>query len=60
LGDIVYHYPSDGISHKGEDCRKSWALHINRAANQKVYHLIAVWWNYWDYCPRDEKDHLFV
>ena len=17
-----------------------------------------IWWNYWDYCPRDEKDYL--
>jgi putative transposase len=19
---------------------------------------LPVWWNYWDYCPRDEKDYL--
>jgi len=55
------HYHLMAISHIGADLPKI----IGRVHHQsgqligKVYpSTLPVWWNYWDYCPRDEKDYL--
>ncbi|MCK5878080.1 MAG: transposase [Candidatus Marithrix sp.] len=55
------HYHVLVNSRKGEDLSK-----IIRAIHKQSGFLISkmtnckkpVWWNYWDYCPRDEKDYL--
>ncbi|MDI1293855.1 MAG: hypothetical protein PSV18_14070 [Methylobacter sp.] len=49
------------ISHKGTDLPKIIArLHYQSGQLiRKVYPSdLPVWWNYWDYCPRDEKDYF--
>jgi putative transposase len=55
------HYHLMAFSHKGEDLPKIMGR-VHYQSGQlirKVYPSnLPVWWNYWDYCPRDEKDHL--
>jgi len=54
------HYHLLGVSDKGDDLS-----HIFRKIHGITSHAIQahclcelpVWWNYWDYCPRDEKDY---
>jgi putative transposase len=54
------HYPLLVISKKGEDLPK-----IIKKIHGASAHIIRlqtrcerpVWWNYWDYCPRNEKDY---
>jgi len=55
------HYHLIGKSSKGKDLsliirnihRESRTLILNTVSCEKP-----IWWNYWDYCPRDENDYL--
>jgi putative transposase len=55
------HYHLLGVSDKGDDLSS-----IFRRIHGISSHVIQaycscespVWWNFWDYCPRDEKDYL--
>jgi putative transposase len=55
------HYHLLGQSHNGRDLPKimtqihSISGHRIKQATQTPQRI---WWNYWDYCPRDEKDYL--
>ncbi len=54
------HYHLLGISNIGKDLPTLIkAIHggSSRIIRQKVACELPVWWNYWDYCPRDEKDY---
>ncbi|MDP1773239.1 MAG: transposase [Methylobacter sp.] len=54
------HYHLLGMSNKGDDLSN-----IFRKIHGVTSHVIQahcacdlpVWWNFWDYCPRDEKDY---
>lgn len=55
------HYHLLGKSRKGVDLPKI----IKQIHSVSGYHIkkstqaqSPVWWNYWDYCPRNEKDYL--
>ena len=55
------HYHLLGHSHKGHELPKL----INEIHSVSGFHIKhatkthgQVWWNYWDYCPRDENDYL--
>lgn len=55
------HYHLLGKNRKGNDLAKI----IQQIHSVSGYHIkqntkikTQVWWNYWDYCPRDEKDYL--
>jgi putative transposase len=55
------HYHIMGRSRKGRDLtniirkiHSKSALWIREATSCET----PVWWNYWDYCPRNEKDYL--
>ena len=55
------HYHLLGNSHKGEDLPKiiqgihsQSGFFISKFTNCEK----PIWWNYWDYCPRDEKQYL--
>jgi putative transposase len=54
------HYHLLGISHKGSDLSKM-IRGIHGASSgiirQKKHCDLPVWWNYWDYCTRDDKDY---
>lgn len=53
------HYHLLVISDKGEDLPKIFRKIHGLSAHfiqAKVPCELPVWWNYWDYCPRDEKD----
>jgi len=55
------HYHLLVNSHKGEDLPKIiQAIHAQSGfLISKLTHCEKpVWWNYWDYCPRDETDYL--
>jgi len=55
------HYHLIGQSRRGKDLKS-----IFRGAHSKTAIFVRnltpcekpVWWNYWDYCPRDEKDYM--
>lgn len=54
------HYHLLGISDQGKDLSKLMkAIHgaSSHLIRQKIDCELPVWWNYWDYCPRDEKDY---
>lgn len=55
------HYHLLGQSQKGKDLvnimtqiHSVSGYHIKQATQTQQ----RIWWNYWDYCPRDEKDYL--
>ncbi len=55
------HYHLIAFSHKGEDLPTIMGrLHYQSGQLiKKAYPSdLPVWWNYWDYCPRDEQDYL--
>lgn len=55
------HYHLLGVSNKGDDLsnilRKIHGISSHFIQTHCLCDL-PVWWNYWDYCPRDEKDYL--
>ena len=49
------------ISHHGNDLSKIMAKIHMLSARFICLEIDAekpIWWNYWDYCPRDEKDYF--
>ena len=55
------HYHLLAISNKGEDLSKIISkTHMLSAQliHQKTKAEKPIWWNYWDYCIRDEKDYF--
>lgn len=55
------HYHLLAISHKGEDMPKIFRkIHVlsARFIQTQVKCDTPIWWNYWDYCPRNEEDYL--
>lgn len=55
------HYHVMAHSDKGVDLPKIIGrLHFNsgKLIRKKITSELPVWWNYWDYCPRDEKDYM--
>lgn len=55
------HYHLLATSAKGEDMSKIFRkIHGLSAQFIQAYKPceLPIWWNYWDYCPRDEKDYL--
>ena len=55
------HYHLLGQSRKGEDLSKIMkSIHIPTAMEirQATQCEKPVWWNYWDYCPRDHKESM--
>jgi putative transposase len=55
------HYHLMAISHKGTDLPTIIArVHYQSGQLIRKAHPsdLPVWWNYWDYCPRDEKDYF--
>jgi len=55
------HYHLLGMSHKGTDLSKIMGRIHSRSSTliRKVTRCdLPVWWNYWDYCPRDETDYF--
>jgi putative transposase len=55
------HYHLLAISDKGKDLSKIMGK-IHTQSAQYIYTEThaekPIWWNYWDYCPRDEKDYF--
>jgi putative transposase len=55
------HYHLLATSHKGGDMtgifRKIHSLSAQFIQAEKPCEL-PIWWNYWDYCPRNEKDYF--
>ncbi len=55
------HYHLLGISKEGRDLTKIiQEIHSKSALwiRQKTQCELPVWWNYWDYCPRNEEEYL--
>ncbi|MEI6333994.1 MAG: hypothetical protein WCS87_05500 [Methylococcaceae bacterium] len=55
------HYHFLAISRKGEDMPKIFRkIHVLSAQfiQMQVECDRPIWWNYWDYCPRNEEDYL--
>ena len=55
------HYHILGQSRKGHDLSNIFRQIHSKAAifiREKTNCEKPVWWNYWDYCPRDEADYL--
>ncbi len=55
------HYHMLGQSRRGEDLSKimrSIHSHSAQVIRQTTHAAKPIWWNYWDYCPRDETDYL--
>ncbi len=55
------HYHLLAISAKGEDMPKIFRKIHGLSAQFIQAHEpceLPIWWNYWDYCPRDEQDNL--
>lgn len=55
------HYHLLAISDEGEDMPKIFRkIHGLSAQFIQIQERcdLPIWWNYWDYCPRDEKDYL--
>ncbi len=55
------HYHIMGKSHRGKDLseiirniHRSSAILVSEATHCEK----PVWWNFWDYCPRNEKDYM--
>ncbi|MCP4351953.1 MAG: hypothetical protein GY795_41350 [Desulfobacterales bacterium] len=55
------HYHIIGKSRKGKDL-SAIMKNIHWASGSSVHKATGgakpIWWNYWDYCPRDEKDYM--
>ena len=54
------HYHLLVISNKGKDLPKIIKKTHGASAHSIRRHTncdLPVWWNYWDYCPRDEEDY---
>ena len=55
------HYHLLATSDKGDDMSKIFRK-IHGLSAQFIQAQgrcdLPVWWNYWDYCPRDEKDYF--
>jgi len=55
------HYHLMVISHYGKDLSKIMAkIHMlsARFICSEIDAEKPIWWNYWDYCPRDERDYF--
>ena len=55
------HYHVMAHSQKGEDLSNIFRSVHSRAGimiSQATHCEKPVWWNYWDYCPRNEKDYF--
>ena len=55
------HYHLLGQSKRGKDLsRVMHDIHFTSAAviQKEAHHKERVWWNYWDYCPRNERDYM--
>jgi len=55
------HYHLLGMSRKGRDLTNIIREIHSKSAQwirQTTQCETPVWWNYWDYCPRDEQDYL--
>ncbi|MDP2901889.1 MAG: transposase [Methylovulum sp.] len=55
------HYHLLAMSHKGEDMTKIFRkIHgkSTRFIQTQCVCELPVWWNYWDYCPRNEREYL--
>jgi putative transposase len=55
------HYHVLGISREGKDLTNIFRKVHSKAAisiRQLTHCAKPVWWNYWDYCPRDETDYM--
>ncbi len=55
------HYHLLAVSDKGEDLPKIIArVHYQSGQQIRKFYpsTLPTWLNYWDYCPRDEKDYL--
>ena len=55
------HYHLLGVSRKGTDLSKIMGrTHYHSAHEIRLATgcETPVWWNYWDYCPRDEREYL--
>ncbi|MCK9620076.1 MAG: transposase [Methylobacter sp.] len=55
------HYHLLGVSDKGDDLSKIFRKIHGITSHVIQAHCLCelpVWWNFWDYCPRDEKDYL--
>jgi len=55
------HYHLMVTSSKGEDMTKIFRkIHVlsARFIQAQEHCGLPIWWNYWDYCPRDEKDYF--
>ncbi len=55
------HYHLLGVSDKGNDLSKIFRkIHAlsSRFIQAQGSCATPVWWNFWDYCPRDENDYL--
>ncbi len=55
------HYHLLGISHKGKDLSK--IIQKVHGDSGKLIRAVSqcekpIWWNYWDYCPRNEREYL--
>jgi putative transposase len=55
------HYHLIGKSRKGKDLT-AIIRNVHIISAKEIYRETAcekpVWWNYWDYCPRNEKDYM--
>ena len=55
------HYHLLGKSRKGEDL-SAIIRNVHRVSGRKVHKTTGcekpVWWNYWDYCPRNEREYM--
>jgi putative transposase len=55
------HYHILGQSRIGEDLTNIFRSIHSRAGiaiSQATHCETPIWWNYWDYCPRDERDYM--
>ena len=55
------HYHLLGVSRKGTDLPKIIGrthYHSAELIGATTHCELPVWWNYWDYCPRNERDYL--
>ncbi len=55
------HYHLLGKSRKGKDL-PAIIRNVHRVSGRKIYKAAGcekpVWWNCWDYCPRDEREYM--
>ena len=55
------HYHLLGQSRRGKDLsRVMHDIHFVSAAaiQEGIHHKERIWWNYWDYCPRNNRDYM--